>query len=224
MEELRALVLRCAGAPAPFEAFQDALDHHCERLPGGAVAEVKDLRLLTTKHKGDLWELFCRQYLVHQYGCSDVWLLKDVPEDLRTQVGLKKNDLGIDLVARKGKRLLAIQCKWRQPQRFKVVPGTKVRTNVVPWKDLSTFLALSDRLGFHERVVMTNAVGVRRVGGRRTGDRSLCLGSFKALTGTDLLTLVEAPGSSLLSSPSAPAPAPLDVQDLRAARLKALGA
>lgn len=218
MDELRALVVPCVSASAPFEAFQDALDHHCERLSTGAVAEIKDLRLLTTKHKGDLWELFCRQYLLHLYGCTDVWLLKDVPADVLTRLGMRRADLGIDLIAVRGKDTFAVQCKWRQPQRFKVVPGTRIRTNVVPWKDLSTFLALTDRLGcFKKKIVMTNAVGVRRVAGRKPGDVSLCLGTFQALTPTDYLKLLECQGNRL----DATTP-PKTVDEMRAARLKAL--
>jgi len=219
MEQLRTLTLRSLSASDPFGSFQDLLDHACDALPSDGKAHgVSDLHLLTTKHKGDLWELFCRQYLLHIYGCSDAWLLRDVPEDVLARLGMRRADLGIDIVAIKGKETLAVQCKWRQPQRFKVVPGTRIRTNVVPWKDLSTFLALSDRLGcFQKKIVMTNAVGVRRVAGRKPGDVSLCIGTFQALTGADYLKMMECQGNRL----DAPTPTPLSVEEIRAARVKA---
>ena len=230
MDQLRALVLASLSAPAPFDAFQDLLDHACDTLSAdGTAHSISDLRLLTTKHKGDLWELFCRQYLLHVHGCSEAWLLRDVPADVLTRLSMRRADLGIDLVAVKGKETLAVQCKWRQPQRFKVVPGTRIRTNVVPWKDLSTFLALTDRLGcFQKKIVMTNAVGVRRVAGRKPGDVSLCIGTFQALTGAEYLDMMECKGNRL-DDPT-PATPPLDLckpktlEGLRAARLKALGA
>lgn len=126
MDQLRALVLASLSAPAPFDAFQDLLDHACDTLPAdGTAHSISDLRLLTTKHKGDLWELFCRQYLLHVHGCSEAWLLRDVPADVLTRLSMRRADLGIDLVALKGKETLAVQCKWRQPQRFKIVPGTR---------------------------------------------------------------------------------------------------
>lgn len=219
MERLRPLVLRALSSAEPFASFQDLLDHVCDTLPSDGTAHgISDLRLLTTKHKGDLWELFCRQYLRHIYGCTEVWLLKDVPEDVLTCLGMRRADLGIDLIAAKGKDTYAVQCKWRQPQRFKVVPGTRIRTNVVPWKDLSTFLALTDRLGcFKKKIVMTNAVGVRRVAGRKPGDVSLCIGTFQALTGADYLKMMECQGNRL---DAAPTPT-LSVEEIRAARVKA---
>lgn len=102
----------------------------------------------------------------------------------------------------------------------------------MPWKDLSTFLALTDRLGcFQKKIVMTNAVGVRRVAGRKPGDVSLCVGTFQALTGAEYLAMMECKGNRLDAPPSSLPPLddpawekPKTLEGLRAARLKALGA
>lgn len=68
-----------------------------------------------------------------------------------------------------------------------------------------------------------NAVGVRRVAGRKPGDISLCVGTFQALTGAEYLAMMECKGNRL-DAPAPATPQPKTLEGLRAARLKALGA
>ena len=202
MDDLRRLILQSIshnGSDKIFENFQRLLSDEVSSLKNdGSSHKLSDLKKLTTKQVGDYFELICQQYLLYIYDCDIVYTIKNLPNDLREELGLRRQDMGIDLIARKGKLLLAIQSKYRGISRFKVVPGTRIRTNVLPWSELSTFYALVERTGpFHKHVVITSAESVRRVGNKKPKDLSICKGSFEALTINDWYLMLEIEGNIL---------------------------
>jgi hypothetical protein len=156
-----------------------------------------------------------------------VWLWRDIPYDLRQTLGLTNQDMGIDLIVKKHGRWCAIQCKWRKPQTRRRVPGhPRIETNKVPWADLATFYSLCERSGpingWYQKIVMTSAEGVKRIGGIRPGDVSICLGRWRALDGTDWFKMLEVEGRRVTDSPLTSVP-PANLDQLRALRLARFG-
>lgn len=163
-----------------FESIIDRVRVYYEK-PAGNIAEFRRRK---TKTKGDVFEVFCRAYLralklksadteVLKY--TDVWLLNDIPADVKLSLGLRNNrDVGIDLVARDGTgKFYAIQAKYRRksPTRPK---------NVLGWKQLSTFYALCMRTGpWVKYVVMTNCDYVARNGHKQAKDWTMNYNTFQ---------------------------------------------
>lgn len=136
--------------------------------------DVFELKKNNTKSKGNIFEIFCKLYLINAYDYySDVWLLSEVPDDVLTGLNLKRADVGIDIIAKdKYSNYYAVQCKYR-----KVVKNKK---NVLSWKQLSTFYALTSRTNkFKKHVVMTNCDYVHREGVKKLDtDLSICFQTF----------------------------------------------
>ncbi|MDC3260400.1 DEAD/DEAH box helicase family protein [Winogradskyella sp.] len=89
---------------------------------------------LNNKEKGDAFELLSKLYFLidHRYDNYDnIWLLSDVPKKELEIIGIESRDLGIDLIAKKGKEYHAIQCKYH----------TDKNQNVT-FNEVSTFLTL----------------------------------------------------------------------------------
>jgi len=66
-------------------------------------AHVMDLMQLhygnhPTKTRGDVFEVLCREYLLATGQFRHVWLLQDVPDDVRQRLNLGTRDMGMDLV------------------------------------------------------------------------------------------------------------------------------
>jgi predicted helicase len=116
---------------------------------------IAQLKKRTEKSKGTCFEIFCMLYLRQKgYEC---WMLNDLSDDLRKSLNLCKQDVGIDLIAKKNGFYYPIQCKFRKPTKdFK---GRQVHR--VTWRDLSTFLSLCERTGgkdgWKKNIIMTNA-------------------------------------------------------------------
>ena len=94
----------------------------------------QSLVALNSKEKGDAFELLSKLYFLidHKYDNYDnIWLLSDVPKKELEIIGLESRDLGIDLIAKKGKEYHAIQCKYH----------TDKNQNVT-FNEVSTFLTL----------------------------------------------------------------------------------
>lgn len=142
------------------------------------MIEMRDRQ--NKKLRGDLFELFCQNYLKHVYStqqfCS-VWLWSEIPQEVRDKLGIKTRDEGIDLVAIDSKgRYYAVQVKYRKyrPEKSKQFVG---------WKQLSTFYALAYRVGkFHKHIVMTNVDGVRHVTKKTSKDVSICKRRFQKMS------------------------------------------
>lgn len=133
------------------------------------------------KIKGDVFEMLAKMYFettlwkgVALY--SDVWLLNEVPDEVLKELGLKRRDLGIDLVLKHRvgtDNYSAVQVKYR------VHTGYRSK-NVIGWKALSTFYALVKRTGpWKKYIIFTNADYVRHVGKRETRDKTIAIGTLR---------------------------------------------
>ncbi len=88
---------------------------------------------LNSKEKGNTFELLTKVYfkISPQYSFyDDVWLLEEAPEKILNEIGLPRQDLGVDLIAKSGNEYHAIQCKYHSNKHQKVT-----------YKEVSTFLA-----------------------------------------------------------------------------------
>jgi len=173
-----------------FKDFCSMLEDETESL-GEGKHTVADLKLLSTRHRGFIFELFCREYLLNVAKYDEAYLLNDLPDAVRTELRLSKQDLGIDIIARCRGDWVAVQCKFR----------TCRRDNPVSWRDLSTFLSLCQRSGPYARhIVMTSAPSVRRVGGKQEKDLSICRQTFEKMDRTQWLLLLGDSGDKLPGS------------------------
>lgn len=102
-----------------------------------------------------------------------VWLLKEIPKEVRFYLSLSKKDQGIDIVIRRLKKkrrdisspnnklniedykYIPVQCKFR----------TKSKTGIlrrIKWEELSTYVALCAFTGpWESYIVMTNTTSIR---------------------------------------------------------------
>ncbi len=189
--------------------------HQYTSESGNTLQEIKKKQ--STKAKGDLFEAFCKKYLKLFY--EDVWLLKEVPQDVKLASQLHNNDMGIDLVVRRdaNSNCSAVQCKWKSPFAKGRVPGTrKLRREMVNWGELCTFLVLCERTGpWDKYIVMTNGVGVRRVGRRSPKDLSMCLKTFQNISVEQWYKMADMEGCKLSSSSSNEKESGLSIQEKR---------
>jgi hypothetical protein len=128
-----------------------------------SISDIKREKLLL----GSAWEEFCRRYLL-DLGYT-VYMLADTPPEVLASLGLRRNDVGIDIIAYNPVGLpCAVQCKFRN-------------RGVVSWRELATFEALCARSGpWNLHIVMTNAASVRREG-RSTKDATIAQRRFASL-------------------------------------------
>jgi predicted helicase len=121
--------------------------------------------------------------LKHVKGFADVWLLKDLPNDILEKLSMKRQDMGIDIVARTPEqKYIAIQCKYKKHTSFK--------QNILSWKSLSTFYALCLRTGPWEKyIIMTNCIYTRHQGKKTPKDISYCLKTLQNITKDEWLKM-----------------------------------
>lgn len=195
-----------------FDTLMIEFQSHFER---GATS-ISELRSkVSTKERGDLWEEFCCLYLVHVKGYDNVWMLKDVPEDILIRMNLGRRDIGIDIIVQKGDTLSCVQCKYRKNGGM----GYK-RKGSVSWKELSTFYALASRTGpWHRYIVMTNCSYISHNGLKGEKDRSICKRSFQSITFDQWRSMIGYTGRTLIDTPTLTV---LPIEQVREARLKYL--
>ncbi len=163
------------------------------------LQEMKEIG--STKNKGDLFELFCQRYLINIKQYDEVWLLKELSNELKKQLKLPlgNKDYGIDLFCLKKDQYSAVQCKFKTPRPpIKVKNSQNEMKTIYPsvnWKELTTFNELCNASGpWKERITMTTAPSVRRFGGiKDPRDRSICLQTFKSLTPDQWSKLMQLP-------------------------------
>jgi hypothetical protein len=170
----------------------DSFVHRCLAYYDAPVHSIHEMRSKrNTKVKGDLFEAFCILFL-RSKGYT-AWLLKEVPEEILTRFGMKRFDVGIDIIAVKDKTYSAVQCKFKKP-RPGFVKGTWLPYNCVNWKELSTFYSLCQRTQEKARwkyhIVMTNTKHTRRMGNATRFDKTYAHGSFSALTRMDYVSFL----------------------------------
>lgn len=163
------------------------------------------------KIRGDIFEEFCVLYLKHVKGYENVWRLPDVPDDVLGGLGLKRQDMGIDILCESKGKYSAVQCKYKKHT------GYKSKT-IVTWKQLSTFYALVLRTGPWEKyIVMTNCDYVRHMGKKTPKDLSICLKRFQQITKEQWTAMCGLEGHRMTDAP--PPKKALSLDELRAARL-----
>lgn len=199
----------------------DEFEADCRTFYDAPAHSFTDMRVRDNKKiRGDMFENFCVEYLKHVKGYDQVWLLEDVPEELLVKLGMQRRDVGIDLVAERGGRYSAIQCKYKKQE---------AKVKIVTWKALSTFYALCMRTGpWDKYIVMTNCSYVRHMGKKTPKDVSYCLGTLRKTSREEWLKMCGEGGvGHTLSEASAGAgaevvPAKLTEEEVRTARLKML--
>ena len=161
----------------------DKFIEHCQNYYEGPAHSLAEIRLKhNTKIKGDIFEHFALKYFQHAYNhkntikFTNLWLLKDVPEEILSHLKLTRNDLGIDLLAvDNALKYYAIQAKYRK-KGYKATHG-------ISWKQLSTFYGLINRTGpYVKAIVITNADYVRHIGKKTQQDQSICYGSLSKIS------------------------------------------
>ena len=172
--------------------YFDAFLVECNKWYEAPAHTFVELRTrLNKKIRGDLFEEFCVLYLERIKGYDRVWRLEDVPDDVLERLGLKRKDMGIDIVAQRGDSFAAVQCKYKK---------VTAKATCLTWKTLSTFYALCMRTGPWDKfVVMTNCAYVRHMGKKTPKDLSICLRKLQGVSKEDWLKMCGVTGHTLAS-------------------------
>lgn len=194
---------------SPLNLFDEFIAE-CQRWYEQPAHTFTEMRTRDNKKiRGDIFEEFCVLYLKHVRGYSQVWRLQDVPDDILHSLGLKRPDMGIDILCERNGLYTAVQCKYKKHT------GYKSKT-IVTWKQLSTFYALVLRTGPWEKyIVMTNCDYVRHMGKKTSKDMSLCLKTFQNTTKEQWIRMCGVEGHTVTETVSKP----LSLEELRLARL-----
>jgi predicted helicase len=193
---------------SPLNLFDEFIKE-CQKTyekPAHNFAELRNRN--NKKIKGDIFEDFCVLYLKHVLNNENVWLLKDIPENILQQLGLKRRDMGIDIVIENNNVYQAVQCKYKK--------HISSKKNVLTWKVLSTFYALCLRSGPWEKyIVMTNCDYVLHQGIKTNQDISLCLKTFQNITKDDWLKMCDTNGENLITNIINTTPSKEELRNLR---------
>lgn len=167
------------------------LQDHFRVYEEQTVSEVKEFKRRTTKGKGDLFEDFSVLYFKAKG--YEAWKLKDLPDKIREELKLGKQDMGIDIILRdKLGKYSAVQAKYRVRKSGASAPPGGRRISV-PWGELATFHALCSRTGPWDKLfVITNADYVKRLGKKDSKDKTI---AYKTLSNTPHKIWLEMCGS-----------------------------
>jgi hypothetical protein len=179
-EELYKIFLK--SPPNLFDEFIS----ECQQTFDKPATTMLELRNRANKKlKGDKFEVFCLHYLYEVYGLDNVWRLEDVPDSVLLSLGMKRRDMGIDIIGEKGDKYYAIQCKYKKYRE---------RKNVLTWKELSTFYALCLKTGPWEKyVVMTNCDYTRQAV-KTEKDLIICKKKLQGITKEEWLRMCNKEG------------------------------
>lgn len=113
----------------------------------------------STQIVGNAWEDLCLRYLI-EIKRWRAYKLSECPPDELQHLNLRRQDMGIDLIAfDENDSPIAVQCKFRKERR------------ALSWRDISTFDALCMRTGpWNKRIVMTTSHSLRREGATTLDD------------------------------------------------------
>lgn len=194
---------------------KDVFDNLIHELDNHHNQKVHDMTSLKRREKmkirGDNWEIFCKLYLLKDKQYDRIWLLKEIPIDVRRYLSLSKKDQGIDIVARLANtnpnkhcsmeeyEYVPIQCKFRAPDRHGV-------TKRVRWNDLATYVGLCCFTGpWNKYIVMTNAPGIRYPHMERGFNKqykfkiiTLAQGTFRSLNRVEWLDIIDIKEENIL--------------------------
>ena len=193
---------------SPVNLF-DEFTKECQKWYEQPAHTFTEMRTRDNKKiRGDVFEDFSVLYLKHVRGYTNVWRLADVPEHVLGGLGLKRPDMGIDIIAEKDGKYAAVQCKYKKHT------GMKPK-NVLSWKSLSTFYALCLRSGPWEKyIVMTNCDYVRHAGKKTPKDLSICLKTLQNITKDEWTRMCSLEGHTITQVAAQKTP-----EEIRAARL-----
>lgn len=165
------------------DSSADKIISICEHFYTKPVHTLQDMKNRNLKIKGDIFEYFCQLYMEKCYKLKKVWLLKDVPEEVRGILSLEKKDYGIDLIGVDyNDRYYAIQAKYRKRKYNK-------KTSIT-WKQLSTFYASCLKTGpFYKHIVFTTADYVRRIGKKDSKDETIGYNKLKKINHFDWINM-----------------------------------
>jgi len=206
MEDLQKLLYKIF-LKSPNNLFDDFISE-CQLFydkPAHNLLELKQRK--NTKIKGDIFEEFCVLYLLNIKKYNNVWLLKDVPEDILNNLYLQRHDMGIDIIVEHNNEFYAVQCKYKKATRTK---------NILSWQQLSTFYALCLKTGpYNKYIIMTNCDYTRHQGEKTNKDLSFCLKTFQNITKDEWLTMCKVEGQTIIYDDVKPT-----IEQLRELRLK----
>ena len=222
MEEVKRAAFQAALSTNPWNTFLLWLREH-RNAHTVTEANTKNQRV------GEAFEHLCVLYLRMRYPAA--WRLPDLPVDIREQLGLAKMDRGVDIVLQLGSNgYVPVQCKYRADQK------------PLAWSSITTFTSLTDVKGttgpWARRLVMTNVKNIKWHGNQPSDVSTIAEGTWAGLTKDDWLRLGGAdpntapklgqqiitivPSSAITPGLILVNPVPTTVEELRAARLKAL--
>jgi predicted helicase len=120
--------------PAPIMNWMDRFIVNC---PSFEEFRKRASALPVAKDRGDVFERLTQVYLQtapeYRTALKKVWLLRTAPARILAEIGLPRDDVGIDLIARHRSGMYwTIQAKFRSDEK-----------GPLGWGDLSTFTALS---------------------------------------------------------------------------------
>lgn len=164
----------------------------CQKWYESPAHTFSEMRMRDNKKvRGDIFEEFCVLYLKFIKGHKNVWLLKDVPDEILTKLHLARRDMGIDIIVETMEdTFIAVQCKYKK--------HTSVKQNILSWKSLSTFYALCLRTGPWEKyIIMTNCIYTRHQGKKTKQDVSYCLKTLQNITKDEWLLMCNTSGEKL---------------------------
>jgi hypothetical protein len=177
-----------------FDEIEREIEYEFNK-PVSSIQDMKDRD--NKKRKGDIWESFCKDWLMASGKYIHVWLLDEYNVDY-PEAFMSRQDNGIDIIGQTNDGWHAIQCKYRKQTARKVS---------VDWKSLSTFLAMCERTRAHDKsmwqkyVVITNCPGVTRKLPRTSKDKSICRKSFQNTSRDHWLRMINKNTSNILNQP-----------------------
>lgn len=192
---LHTILLR--GLPVGSTLF-DEFVKECQKWYEQPAHSFTEMRTRDNKKiRGDIFEEFSVLYLKHVLKYNQVWRLEDVPDDVLGGLGLKRQDMGIDIVCEQNGKYSAVQCKYKKHTGYK-------SKQTVTWKQLSTFYALVLRTGPWEKyIVTTNCDYVRHMGRKTPKDLSICLRRLQGITLGEWTEMCEIQGNVVSDRPIA---------------------
>jgi len=195
----------------------DEFTRECQKWYEEPAHTFTEMRTRDNKKiRGDIFEDFSVLYLKHVRGYTNVWRLENVPEHILGGLGLKRPDMGIDIIAEKGGKYTAVQCKYKK--------HNTIKKNVLSWKSLSTFYALCLRTGPWEKyIVITNCEYARHAGKKTSKDISICLKTLQNITKEEWTRMCEIEGHKIEDTITVRVPTLGEVRAARLARFETGG-
>ncbi|CAH6420293.1 Restriction endonuclease [uncultured virus] len=227
----RNIILHALSKPNinVFDEVISAIEYEFNK-PARDIKEMKDRA--NKKKKGDIWEQFCKDWLLGTGNYSQVWLLdeynqefhhivpKIVPDktittikDIKHQEYISKQSGPMNRTfISKQDNGIDIIAQTTTGQWFAI--QCKYRNKgKVSWGTLSTFLALCHRTGpWDKYIVMTNSTGITHKLPKTPKDKSICQTTFKNTTREHWLKMIgKDTGQRLVQDPIIPIIKPLQL-------------